>query len=94
MLVIRVELWSATSGQVSELARMTIDNIGTTDSGEYADYRARSYRGRDAMTLHRAMAKGVAQREAKVFRHARKRLHVWHLVARALDRLGYADARL
>jgi hypothetical protein len=93
MIVIRVELWSAVNGQVSELARMTIDNIGATANGQHADYRARSFRGRDAATLHRAMLAGTVQREGKVIRHARLRLHVWHLVARALDTLGYAERR-
>jgi hypothetical protein len=93
MIVVRVELWSAVTGQVSELARMTIDNLGTTANGQHADYRARSYRGRDAATLHRAMLSGVAQREGRVNRHARLRLHVWHLVGRALEAVGYTDAR-
>lgn len=92
MIVVRVELWSANTGAVSELARMTIDNIGTTDDRQHADYRARSYRGRDAQTLHRAMLSGVANREGKVLRHARLKLHVWQLVAKALRSLGYAEA--
>lgn len=93
MIVVRVELWWAVTGQVSELARMTIDNLGTTANGQHADYRARSYRGRDAATLHRAMLSGVAQREGRVNRHARLRLHVWHLVGRALEAVSYTDVR-
>jgi len=92
MIVVRVELWSANTGQVSELARLTIDNLSTTADRQHADYRARSYRGRNAETLHRAMMSGVAQREGKVLRHARLKLHVWHLVAKALRSMGYAEA--
>ena len=44
MIVIRVELWSAVSGQKSELARMVIDNIGGTN--HLGDYRCRTLRGR------------------------------------------------
>jgi hypothetical protein len=91
MIVVRVELWSAVSGEVSELARMTIDNIGETQ--QLGDYRARTLRGRSADALHKAMLAGSVQREAKVLRHPRLREHVWNLVAKALANLSYGDAK-
>ena len=87
MIVIKVELWSAVSGEVSELARMTIDNIG--GDRQHGDYRTRTYRGRSAEALHKAMLAGTVQREGKVLRHPRLREHVWNLVAKALTGMGY-----
>lgn len=94
MIVIRVELWSAVSGQKSELARMVIDNIGgTTQSG---DYRCRTLRGRSEEALDRAlltMSTTGTQREGRVLGHARLREHVWNLVAKALTGMGYGQSK-
>lgn len=87
MIVVRVELWSAVTGEVSELARMTIDNVGGTD--QLGDYRTRTMRGRSAEALHRAMLNDTIQREGKVIGHPRLREHVWNLVAKALSGMGY-----
>ncbi|WP_033965647.1 MULTISPECIES: hypothetical protein [unclassified Sphingomonas] len=87
MIVIRVELWSAITGEKSEIARMTIDNIGGTV--QRGDYRARTMRGRSLEALHKAMLSNTIQREGKVFGHERLRLHVWNLVAKALTAMGY-----
>lgn len=94
MIVVKVELWSAITGQRSELARMVIDNIGGTT--ERGDYRTRSLRGRSEADLHAAMLKslrdqGAVQREGKVLGHARLREHVWNLVAKALTGMGYGQ---
>lgn len=88
MIVVKVELWSAVTGEKSELARMTIDNIGGTP--QLGDYRCRTMRGRSAEALHRAMCK-PAQREGRVLGHARLREHVWNLVAKALSGMGYGQ---
>lgn len=94
MIVIRVELWSAVSGQKSELARMVIDNIGgTTNLG---DYRCRTLRGRSEDALDRAlltMSGTGTQREGRVLGHARLREHVWNLVAKALTGMGYGQPK-
>lgn len=94
MIVIRVELWSAVSGQKSELARMVIDNIGgTTNLG---DYRCRTLRGRSEDALDRAlltMSSTGTQREGRVLGHARLREHVWNLVAKALIGMGYGQPK-
>lgn len=96
MIVVRVELWSAVTGQKRELARMVVDNIGTNDTGSICDYRVRTIRGRDEQTLQDGMVrtlKGTAKptREGKVTGHARLSLHVWHLVAKALANIGYGN---
>jgi hypothetical protein len=94
MIVIRVELWSAVSGQKSELARMVIDNIGGTNQS--GDYRCRTLRGRSEEALDRAlltMSSTGTQREGRVLGHARLREHVWNLVAKALTGMGYGQPK-
>lgn len=87
MIIVSVQLLSAVNGEVTELARMTIDNIG--GSVQRGDYRARTLRGRSTEALHKAMIDGTVQREVKVLSHQRLRLHVWNLVAKALTGMGY-----
>ena len=87
MIVVRVELHSAVTGQVTQLAHAVIDNIG--GDAVRGDYRFRSFRGRDALTL----SKHVVQREGRVFGHLRQREHVWNLVAKALSSVGYGAAK-
>lgn len=91
MIVVKVELWSAIDGQTTELARMTIDNIGGTATR--GDYRTRTLRGRSEEALHRAMLTDGVQREGRVFGHARLKEHVWNLVAKALVGLGYGAGK-
>ena len=87
MIVVRVELWSAVTGNVTEIARMTIDNIGGTQQS--GDYRVRTMRGRSAEALQKAMLAGTISREAQVLSHPRLRDHVWSLVAKALIAMRY-----
>ncbi|WP_337846890.1 hypothetical protein [Sphingomonas sp.] len=84
MIVVRVELHSAIDGQVTEIARMAIDNIGGTATR--GDYRIRTLRGRSTASL----ARFKVQREGRVHGHARLALHVWCLVAKALAAVGYS----
>lgn len=97
MIVVRVELWSAVTGQQTELARMLIDNIG--GDAQRGDYRCRTLRGRSAATLDAAMhslAKGTGKsitRQGNVWGHARLREHVWNLVAKALVGMDYGVKR-
>jgi len=83
MLIVRVELWSAKTGRVKELARMKIWNAGGTE--ERADYEGETLRGRtwEALNL------GIVQRKGKVQGYMRKQLHVWNLVSRMLRELEY-----
>ena len=89
MIVVKVELWSAITGETSEIARMTIDNIGGTQ--QRSDYRTRTMRGRSLEALHKAMLTNSFTREGKVLGHERLRLHVWNLVAKALAGMGYGE---
>lgn len=86
MIVVRVELHSAITGEKTELARMLIDNIGGT--AQLGNYRARTLRGRSEDALDHAMV-APAQREGKVLGHPRLREHVWNLVAKSLKSMGY-----
>jgi hypothetical protein len=90
MLVVRVELWSAITGEHTEIARMVIDNLGTGTAAS-GDYRARTYRGRSIHQLERAMLNGDITREGRVEKHRRLALHVWHLVGKALASMGYGQ---
>ena len=83
MIVVRVELHSAITGRVTELARAHIANAGGTDT--LGDYDITILHGRSTAALDR----GTVQRRGKVVGHARQALHVWHLVAKALTGMGY-----
>lgn len=83
MIIVRVELHSAITGEVTELARMHIANAGGTDA--IGDYHVSTLNGRSTTALDR----GVVQRRGKVLRHQRLALHVWHLVSKALLAVGY-----
>lgn len=83
MIIIRVELHSAISHRVTELARMKICNVGGT--GTRGDYEAEVFRGRDKASLD----KERVQRKGEVKNYPREAIHVFNLVARALNTLGY-----
>jgi hypothetical protein len=84
MLIVSVHLHSAITGKVSEIARMQIVNDGT-GVGELGHYRCRSYRGRDTNQLNNC----TISRQGEVKNYQRRKLHVWNLVARSLERMGY-----
>lgn len=86
MIVVRVELWSAITGEKTELARMHICNTGG-GTRERGDYQATAFRGRDSAALDRR----VPQRTGAVLAYPRLKLHVWNLVARALSGMGYGQ---
>lgn len=84
MLVIRVELHSAVTGQVSEIARMRIynDGMGTRNRGNYVGevFRGRSFEALDLNTVHK---RGEIKNWPRLSRH------VWSLVAAMLSGMGY-----
>jgi len=82
---IRVELCSANDRSVKELARMEIANDGGKRADDFADYIVRTLRGRSK----EALDKREVQRHGMVYRHPRKAVHVWHLVAKALAAMNY-----
>jgi hypothetical protein len=89
LIVVRVELWSARTGKVTELARMGIDNVG--GDLEHRNYRCRTWRGRSKESLDRTMVAGITTRTGEVKGHPSPKLHVWYLVAKALRSMGYGE---
>jgi hypothetical protein len=85
VIVVRVELHAAGTGQVTEIARAIIANKGGTRTADHGDYDVATFRGRSAEQLNRLQM----QRRGSVENHARLALHVWHLVAKALKAMGY-----
>jgi len=83
MIVVRVELWSARTGERTELARMRISNVG--GGGNARNYAGETFRGRDAATLDQ----GQITRRGRLDRFPAESLHVWNLVARMLAGMGY-----
>jgi hypothetical protein len=88
MIIVRVELWSAVTGEKTELARMEICNDGTS-AGRLRNYIVRTLRGRSTEALNQR----TTQRDGRVDRHDAPGLHVWNLVAKALGAMGYGDRR-
>lgn len=87
MIVVRVELWSAVTGQRTELARMRISNDGQASTADPSRgcYLGETLKGRSASALDR----GEIQRRGRVNNFRRNDLHVWNLVAQMLGRMGY-----
>lgn len=86
MIVIKVELLSAVTGETTELARMHISNTGNGDPHhDRYDYHAQVFRGRDKAALDRLSV----HKEATIGNWPRSQRHVWNLVAVALRSMGY-----
>lgn len=84
MLIVRVELHSAVTGEVSEIARMEIVNDGT-GSARVGNYDARVLRGRSRAALDARQVHKTARLDC----WPRQRMHVWSLVGVMLAKLGY-----
>lgn len=84
MIIVRVELHSANTGKITELARMKIynDNTGTATRRNYMglSYRGRSKKQLDKETIHKA---------GTVINWPSQQLHIWNLVRVMLSHLGY-----
>lgn len=87
MIVVRVELWSAVTGQVTELARMRIAN--ESGGGRLRDYSGVIFKGRSREALER----GHTHRCGRVEAWPAEELHVWNLVAEMLAGMGYGRAK-
>ncbi len=79
MLIIRVELHSARTGKVTELARMKIARVVTHEKG-INDY--------DADVLRKPLWQH-ATRSVTVLRHRAQVEPVWTLICSALNQMGY-----
>lgn len=89
MIVVRVELWSAITGEITELARMKISNTGDDKNPNFGDYDGVTITGRSAEALQRNMNAGPFTRTGKVIHYPRISLHVWNLVVRMLKEMDY-----
>ncbi len=85
MIVVRVELWSAATGEKTELARMHIANTGTGTAAR-GSYFGQTFRGRSAP----ALSKLIEAKQGHVENFPRQQLHVWNLVSRMLLTMGYS----
>ncbi len=84
MIVVRVELWSAITGQRTELARMHICNTGES-AGRIRHYTGETFIGRDSAALD----KGRVSKRGEVRNYPAPALHIWNMVARMLTSMGY-----
>lgn len=82
MIVVKVELHSAITGQVRLLGSAIISNVGTTEDGKYGDYDVRVGRKPDATDLAKVFRQPL--RHGSVKRHPRLAQNVWRLVLKAI----------
>jgi hypothetical protein len=86
MIVVKVELHSAITGEVETLSQVLVDNVG--GSARLGNYRVRSFR-KGAPDVRQGLVPPRPVREGKVLNHPRQSQHVLHLIAKALRALGY-----
>lgn len=86
MILVRVELYSAVTKQVTELARMEIVN-DETGTNKRRNYDARTLFGRSKEALNQRRT----QRHARIENWPSLNLHVWNLVATALKKMKYGE---
>jgi hypothetical protein len=89
MLVVKIELHSANTGEVKEIGRMHISNVGgTNDRGDYkVDVLKRgAFRGRARQSEYRwgDLQQLPTTRTGSVENYPRLSYNVWRLVLRAL----------
>ena len=87
MIVVKVELHSAITGIVSELARMVIANKGDTSNPKVGNYTVETMRGRSTAALDEM----ITNRKGEVLGHRRLDKHLWFLVGAALKNIGYVE---
>ena len=87
MIVVTVHLASAVDGSLRQLARMHICNDGaaTLSNPRLGDYVGETFVGRDA----EALAQGRVAKRGEVRGWRRHDFHVWNLVRRMLEAMGY-----
>lgn len=90
MIVVKVELHSAITGQVTELNRVLIANDGTSDDSRRGSYYAKAIRKGAKASLRESWFKGAGViREGRVADHPRLSAPVLNLVRKALESMGY-----
>jgi hypothetical protein len=87
MLIVKVELHSAVTGLVTEIARMKIVNNGFGNARR-GNYETTTYRGRGADLDLKMIA-----RTGFISNWPRQSRHVWELVMKSLHACGYRVLR-
>lgn len=87
MIIVRVELHSARTRTITELARIKIWNDETGNT-KLRNYQAVSYRGRSKAQLD----KNTVMKFGELKNWPSERFHIWNLVRQILINLGYTDA--
>jgi hypothetical protein len=88
MIIVRVELHSAITGKIIELARIKIWN-DVSGTNTRRNYQAISFRGRSTKQLNKETV--IKHTELKEW--PSKQLHVWNLVRAVLTNLGYTEGQ-
>lgn len=89
MIIVRVELHSAVTGKVTEIARAVIANKGTGTATK-GNYIARVVAGRTSSSMEpRDIVSAKPFRTGEVYDYPRKSIHIWNLVARALKSMNF-----
>lgn len=86
MIIVRVELHSAITRKITELARIKIWNDETGNFNR-RNYQAVSYRGR----CKDALDKEIVMKNCDVKAWPSERFHIWNLVRQVLTNLGYKE---
>lgn len=84
MLVVKIELHSAVTGEIKEIARMRLYNDGG-ESHTRGNYVGEVFRGKN----FEALDKTTVHKKAEVRNWPRLDRHVWNLVAAMLANMGY-----
>lgn len=87
MIIVRVELHSAITGVITELARMRIYNDGLENSKNFGGYVFQTFIGRSKEQLDKA----TELRHTQVLHWPKTRLHIWNLVCKGLRQMGYVE---
>jgi hypothetical protein len=82
VLVVKVELWSAVTGQASELARMYISNDGTLRNGPKGNYDVKVCR--KGSFKYKGWGEVKTTRVGRVENYPKLSYNVWRLITRAL----------
>lgn len=85
MIVVKIELWSAVTGEKTEIGQMVLANDGTSRDIKRGNYDVKL--GRRGVTDTKIIWQ-KPQKQARVELFPRQSFSVWVLVARALKNLG------
>lgn len=88
MLVVKIELHSANTGAITEIANMVIANDGT-GSVKKGNYWGKTFKKGHSYYTEYDKEKPQVLKEGSVKDYSRNDLHVWNLVARMLQSMGY-----